>query len=295
MESWDDLRLVGVIAEQGSMAAAARALSVDHSTVFRRLNAIEKELGVRLFDRSRKACVPTPAGERMVRAAAAAREALAQAQVEIEGQDARLSGRLRCTITPYMAQIILVPLVASFQREHPQIRVDLTETYSLANLMQREADIALRITSRPPESLIGHHLGSIQMAVYGSAQRYPAGAEVNLSDCNWVVQATQISTGPEARWIQKNANGGNVRLRAESGTCVEAGVAADIGVGVLPCFRADRLSSLRRLTAPMPEMQLELWALTHPHLRSVARVVTMLGYLREQIPALLHLDPDSHV
>ena len=287
MISWEDLRLIGAIHEHGSMAAAARVLEVNHSTVFRRLNAVEKQLGVHLFDRSKKACVPTPAGDRMAAAARQANEALELAQDEIEGQDARLSGRIRCTITPYLAQVMLVPLVAQFQDQHPDIRVDLTETHTLDALMQREAEIALRVTSRPPDSLIGHHLGALTMAVYGSRRRFPQGGEVELAEHNWVVQATQISAGPEARWIQKHAPGARIRLRAETGTCVEAGIAAGIGIGVLPCFRADRLPDLVRLSEPMPDMDLNLWALTHPQLRQVVRVQALLRFLRDQLPAFI--------
>lgn len=284
MISWEDLRLIGAIHEHGSMAAAARVLEINHSTVFRRLNAVEKQLGVHLFDRNKKACIPTPAGDRLARAARQTNETLELAQQEIEGQDARLSGRIRCTITPYLAQVMLVPLVARFQDEHPDIRVDLTETHTLDALMQREAEIALRVTSRPPESLIGHHLGALSMAVYGSQARFPDGGPVELIEQPWVVQATQISAGPEARWFQKNAAGAHIRLRAETGTCVEAGIAAGIGIGVLPCFRADRLPELIRLSDPMPDMDLQLWALTHPHLRKVVRVQALLGFLREQLP-----------
>ena len=287
MKSGDDLRLVGAIAEHGSMAGAARALEVDHSTVFRRLNAIEQQLGTRLFERSRRACEPTPAGERLARAARHAGEALDLARLEIEGEDARLSGRIRCTITPYLAHVLLIPLLSRFHDLHPDIRVDLTETHSIDQLMQREADVALRITGRPPESLIGHRLGSIAMAVYGSRERFAGTGDADFATCDWVVQATQISAGPEARWIRRHAPGARIRLRAETGTCVEAGIAAGIGIGVLPCFRADRLPGLMRLSEPVPEMALELWALTRPQLRGVARVRALLANLRETVPQAL--------
>lgn len=285
--NWDDLRLVGAIAEHGSMAAAARALELDHSTVFRRLNALERSLGVRLFERTRRACEPTPAGARLARAARLCADAIDGARLEIEGLDARISGRIRATITPYLAHVLLVPLVADFTRMHPQVRVDLTETHSIEPLMQRSADLALRITRRPPDSLIAHHLGTIRMAVYGSRERYGDAPPASLSECDWVVQSTQIAAGPEAQWIRRHAPGARIRLRVETGTCVETGIAAGIGIGVLPCFRADRLPHLVRIGDPVPEMDLELWALTRPPLHRVARIRAIIDFLRSRMPVLL--------
>ena len=131
------------------------------------------------------------------------------------------------------------------------------------------------------------------MAVYGSSQHFEPGTRPDLGECDWVVQATQISAGPEARWIRRNAPGARIRLRAETGTCVEAGIAAGIGIGVLPCFRADRLPWLVRLTDPVPEMNLELWALTRPQLRRLARIRALLAHLREALPPVLGMHAES--
>src|SRR5262245_42515342 len=92
---WDDLRCVLEIARAGSLSGAARALGVEHSTVFRRLNAIEKRLGARLFERTRTGYVPTANGE-LTAAAASAMEAEALGiERRLLGADERLSGVVR--------------------------------------------------------------------------------------------------------------------------------------------------------------------------------------------------------
>ena len=118
MKSWDDLRLVGAVAEQGSMAAAARFLGLDHSTVFRRLNALEQELGVRLFDRTRQACTPTPAGERIITTAGEILrkvESIKQIAQEFSNEK---KGTLSIATTHTQARYALPPVIRDFIKQY---------------------------------------------------------------------------------------------------------------------------------------------------------------------------------
>ena len=271
------------------MAAAARFLGLDHSTVFRRLNALEQELGVRLFDRTRQACTPTPAGERMALAARQAREVLDLAQLEIEGQDSRLTGRIRFTVTPYLAQIILIPALTEFARLQPGITVELLEAYSVINLNQREADLALRVTRKPPENLVGFSVGELAGAAYVRRDRLNGADPANpdWGRLDWLCQASPSGPGREFRWISEHAGEDRIRLVTESGGSLEGAVCAGYGAGFLPCMRGDRLDGLVRLGTANPAIGLPLWVLTHPHLRRVARIRSLMQHLRDFLPPLI--------
>src|SRR5919106_4497166 len=168
-DDWNELRLVLAIVRANGLIGAARALRIDHSTVFRRLQALEARLGQPLFERlPGGGYEPTPVARRM--AAAAERmedEALALAR-DIAGRDHRLTGRLRVTSSETLAHRILTPHLAAFRRAHPGIAVELTVDNRVLSLTRREADVALR-PMRPKEGdLWGRKLADVAWTVYAS-------------------------------------------------------------------------------------------------------------------------------
>ena len=123
--NWDDLRFILAIARQGSLAGAARQLGVNHSTVFRRLNGVEKVLATRLFERLPTGYLPTAAGERLLaRAERMDREADGLAR-EVAGLDRRLSGTVRLTTTASLAYYYVAPCLRAFHQDYPGVTVEL--------------------------------------------------------------------------------------------------------------------------------------------------------------------------
>src|SRR5579864_5811322 len=149
--SWDDLRLVLAIARRGTLSGAARQLGVTHSTVFRRLEAIERNTGARLFDRFRDGYAPTAAGDAMAAVAARIGEDVLELERRLSGQDLRPSGVVRLTTTDTLALAVAMPHLAAFRAAYPEIRLEIAVTNVVADLRRRDADIALRPTPDPPE------------------------------------------------------------------------------------------------------------------------------------------------
>ena len=149
---WDDFRYVLAIAREGGLAGAARVLAVNHSTVFRRLGALEAELGVALFERLPGGYRPTEPGERLVRAAERVEAEALAAERELTGRDARLTGRLRVTCSETLAYRLLTAELARFAELHPGIVVELAIDNRQLDLSRREADVALRAT-RPVKGI----------------------------------------------------------------------------------------------------------------------------------------------
>jgi len=151
---WDDLRIVLAVSREGTLSGAARRLGVTHSTVFRRLGAIEEQIGVRLFERFRDGYVPTPAGETTAETAARLEDEVLTLERRLSGQDLRPSGVVRITTTDTLGTILMRHLQA-MRALHPGIQFEVVISNAMANLTRREAEIAIRPTLEPPESLVG--------------------------------------------------------------------------------------------------------------------------------------------
>jgi DNA-binding transcriptional LysR family regulator len=142
MLDWDDLRYVLAIARTGVLAGAGTALGVNHSTMFRRLNALEETLGVQLFERLPGGYVATEAGERLIGAAERVEAEVLAAEREITGRDTRLCGRLRVTCSETLAFRLLTAEIARFRGLHPGIQIELVIDNRQLDLARREADVA---------------------------------------------------------------------------------------------------------------------------------------------------------
>src|SRR5918993_5806376 len=122
---WEDLRFVLAVADANSLAAAARALGVNHTTVLRRVNAFEERLGLRLFERLPTGYVLTPGGEELLAAARAMADTVAALERRLQGRDLRLEGELRVATTDTLMASVLPEVLAAFRERHPGILVEV--------------------------------------------------------------------------------------------------------------------------------------------------------------------------
>jgi DNA-binding transcriptional LysR family regulator len=279
MDDWNDLRLVLAVQRAGGLRAAAAALGIDHSTIFRRLKALEKKLGVRLFERlpggSYRA---TAAGERMAAAAGRIEHETLSLDRDIAGRDRRPSGKLRVTSSETLAQSRLTPHLATFRHAHPRIVVELVIDNRVLNLSRREADIALR-PMRPTEgNLWGRKLADVAWTLYAARALIDRlGGPIKNADeaarlplIGWGDGTSGIRA---ADWLARATPATSVVYRTSSlvNQCLAA--RAGIGVALLPCYLGDGDRGLERALAdPVAELATELWMVTHRDLRNTARV-----------------------
>ena len=168
---WDDLRYVFAVHANGSVAGAARALRVNHTTVLRRIGAFEALLGITLFDRLPTGYVLTAGGEELVETAGRISEAVTALERRLAGRDVRVEGTLRLATTDTLMASVLPDILAAFRAAHPGVLVEVSTSNAFANLTRRDADVALRPAADPPENLVGRRLSRIGFAIYGS-QRF---------------------------------------------------------------------------------------------------------------------------
>ncbi len=287
MPEWNDLRQVLAIARAGSLAGAAAALGLNHSTVFRRLNAIEGDLGVKLFERLASGYQPTEAGERLVAAAERMESEALAVDREITGRDARLSGRLRVTSSETLAYRFLTGEIAHFSRIHPGIQVELTIDNRQLDLSRRETDVALR-AARPNESgLFGRKLADIPWSIYGARKylaRRPGPRSIrDLTAHALIGWASSAPTVQAAEWLARHVPGESIVYRSSSLINQFTAARAGIGLALLPCYLADGESGLKRVLPPIAGLLPELWMITHDSLKATARVRAFMDLVGEGI------------
>ena len=174
--SWDDHRYFLAIARAGSLTSAAEALAVSQPTVSRRLDAMERVRGVRLFNRTRKGYELTESGAELFKTVVRVEEELTEADRTIFGRDDQVSGPLRFTSTEIFINGYLGPSVWRFLRDNPGIEIQLICTQSTLSLSRGDADLAVRFTESPPDTLVGRRLGTVAYGIYAAAGSAGQGA-----------------------------------------------------------------------------------------------------------------------
>jgi DNA-binding transcriptional LysR family regulator len=284
--AWDDFKLVKMIAEARGLAGAAERLGVNHSTVFRRLGQLEEGLGVKLFERHRTGYALTAAGEEMTMLAERMEEDVATFARKLAGQEVSPAGELRVTTNDTLLVHLLTPLFAKFIGTCPDVRLDVVLTNQALNLSKRDADVAIRATDNPPETLIGRRVANIAWAVYGRAVDFPQPKAVDLVDLfdrRWVALGDNLAGLKAARFVRERVQAERIVYKVNTVLGLAEAVESGIGVGPLPCFIADARPGLVRLTQPNPEFSAGLWLLTHPDLRQSARVRTFMDFAAGEI------------
>ena len=145
MIDWDDVRYVLAVARGGSVRAAAERLGVNHSTVLRRIAQLEERLGAHMFERLPSGYRLTAAGEEVLELASQMEASSNQLETRVFGRDQSVRGLLRVTLAPPLATHLLMPDFADFARLHSDIEMEILSSGELANLTNREADVAIRV------------------------------------------------------------------------------------------------------------------------------------------------------
>lgn len=283
---WDDFRCVLAVARTGSLSGAARELRVRHSTIFRRLNAIERRLGVKLFERTRGGYVPTASGESAAAAAGVMESEALGIEKRLLGTDSQLAGVVRLATSELFAGYLLPAVLRTFLEAHPGIEVEVVVSTRVVDLTRRDADLALRATTTPPDNLVGRHVGEVRYAVYGS-QRFRGAHAASLGNLPWLGFDDTLAYLAIARWQRTQSTQRPARVRFSSLAPMLNAAAEGLGVAVLPLFAADQHQSLVRLSPVLDQPRMKLWVLGHPDLRENARVAALSRHLAREVPQVL--------
>lgn len=276
MHTWDDLRFFLALCRERSVAAAGRALDVNHTTVARRIRALEERLGTRLFEHTRDGYEMTQAAENMYEHARQIEELTLAIDREVTGRDAELGGPLKLTVAHDVAERLVVHRLREFQDAYPGINLDLLTTTGLVDLAAREADIALRLTAKPPEYLVGREVLPLRHGIYGS----PDYLEVAHEPDRVVLFRGEIEM-PE--WVRQHFPDASVSMRVDDVGAMAHAVANGMGLARMPCYVGDTEPRIRRLDLELTPSTWGIWILSHVDLRSTARVRVAREFLVDVI------------
>ena len=289
--NWEHLKVFLAVAEKGSALAASQALEINHSTVIRRIDQLEAMLDAKLFYRHQTGYRLTPDGCDVLSAAKGMEDHALQLFRRIRGRDSRIAGQLTVS-QPGSAFIDITEAVFSFSRLYPDIELNLINTTETIDLGRFEADVAIRLTDTPPETLVGRRVARLGFGVYAHRDylsRFdgmPAPA-----DCAWLLwsgaRTTTVPTAhhPDKLFMQQFPDY-RVVLRSNSMEDILAGLKSGMGVGFISTWRgaADReLVELpfQGLLKSLAYESVGLWLLMHPDLKHNATIGAFLDFMAD--------------
>ncbi len=270
---WDDLRFFLALCEAGTLSGAARATGVEHTTVARRIDALEAALSAHLFDRFPKGWSLTAAGSALLPHARKVEEQM-HALLRVAHGRAKLVGTVRVSAPPALAGYLLAPKLRAMLQQLPGIEVDLRAETQMTDLMRRESDIAIRFSRPTALGLVAKSLGQIEYALFADAsylaQRAPEQWEfLGYDDLQKDV--------PQQEWLDKVRGVRRYCLRSNDQTTLMQAAVAGCGVAALPLYLAESApESLVRIATPACPVKRKLWLVMHeqvrrsPHVRAVA-------------------------
>jgi DNA-binding transcriptional LysR family regulator len=286
---WDDLRFVLAAHRHGTLLAAARALSTHASTVGRRIEALETELGHALFDRTTSGLAPTALADELRPIAEAMESHAAEAIRRVEQQETEPEGWVRITAPPGIATYVLAPLLPRLAEAHPKIRVALVPSIGYADLTRREADLALRAVAPSAGDLVSRRLlEAVQSPCATPALVRELGRISRIDAVPWVTWDESLAALPSARWVAEHAPEEQIRFRCTTFEplmeAARGGLGAILlgeGFGALAGLEPLRFApKLRRELDPFPRGALYL--VGHRALRDVPRVAAVWTFLLEE-------------
>jgi DNA-binding transcriptional LysR family regulator len=280
---WNDLAVILAVCRAESLSGAARSLGQTHSTVFRRINAIEEKTGVRFFERFRHGYVMTDAGRTAMQYAERIESEVHALGLEVLGLDSELRGRIRVTCPEAFAEEHAPGIIARFCGRHPEISVDLAPGHGAVDLNRREAEVAIRATKSPPETSYGRKICDFRFALFGSPDYLAEKSELPLPEHKFcMIEGTIPWLVPKLWKSRENAERSTV-FQCRASRAVQNAAAAGLGLCFLPCYVGDADDRLARASDTIEHLDMQLWVLTHPDLRKTARVRALMAHLYEEL------------
>jgi DNA-binding transcriptional LysR family regulator len=276
---WEDVRFFAALARHGSLSAAARALTVNHATVARRLAALEPALATKLFKRRPTGYELTAAGRDALEAADAM-EGAAVALARLEPEPA-LTGLVRITATPSLAEVFLIPRLAALQQQHPALDLEIMAERRSVSLQRHQSDIALRLGRPERGELLARCVARVAYRFYATRvwrdrlKQDAAPAFIGFDEAG--------SQFPEALWLARRFGKARLVFRCNNQIGQVAAARAGCGIAMLPCFLAASDPDLVEVRFSEVPPARELWMLTRRDVQKTPRIRVVSDFLLDLV------------
>ncbi|WP_134500985.1 LysR family transcriptional regulator [Microvirga pakistanensis] len=277
MFDWDDLRHFAVLADEGSLSAAARRLRVEHATVARRVAALEAAVGVKLVDRRSGRYVLTPDGDRVAEYARRIEAETLSLERMVLARRTGFPAEVSVSAPPLVATLLIAPRLARLRQSHPDLRLRLLGENRTVSLQRREADIALRLVRPSDNTLVTRKVGSIIYALYASRRYLALRREC---DFEFIAFDEALDNAPQQVWLRRIAGDRPIVLRTNDLAIQRAAAEAQVGVAVLPTFVGDS-GDLQRLETGQAPIVRDVWLTLHRDLRANAAVAATAAFIAD--------------
>ncbi len=276
MDNWDDIRYFLQVAQSGNVTNASAVLGVNHSTVSRRIRTFENNLGVVLFHRQPRGYELTDAGSAILEVAEDMAVNSHKIARQLFAHDSQLEGLVNLTLPHDLLDYCLMEDICRFKQQFPEIIINLEVAKGLKNLAVREADLAIRLTPKPPEYLIGSEICKIQHGIYAPVN-FDINAEVKL--ILWHDEQEK----PE--WAQKYFPSAETSIRVDDCYSMYSAVKMGLGIARLPCYLPDLIASpeIQRLNFEEACSTWGVWVLSHVDLRNNLRIKRCREFIKEAL------------
>lgn len=283
---WDDLRYVLAVHRERTLSRAGARLGVSHTTVSRRLSAIEDKLGARLFDATPDGFVPTTAGHDVAAVAERMESEVHGLESRLLGRDERLEGALRVATMDLLFRTFHEAFT-SFTARYPSVALTVSASDREVSLLRREADVALRMTGSPPDYAVGRKVGRAEFAVYASRELVArVGPDAPYEAYPWLHWDERLNMRWLDEWLARHAPRARIAMRLDTSMLLlRDAIEAGIGVHFLATFDGDAHPELTRIGPIHPEFARDLWLLTLPDLRHTSRVRAFMDHVEHHLRA----------
>ncbi|MEF3048623.1 LysR family transcriptional regulator [Pseudotabrizicola sp. L79] len=285
--NWDEIRTAFQVARMGTVSGAAEVLGVHHATVIRHIDALEKALGTKLFQRHARGYTPTESGRDLLSVAQTTEEQFAQLASRIKGQGEAVTGELVITAIAGISGL-LTPVLASFQQAYPGVMVRFLTDMRVFRLDYGEAHVAIRAGAAPeePDNVV-QPLARIRTGLY-AARSYVDRNGLPQSDAEFdrhqfISVDNEATRAPFYRWLTATVPPEQISFRCTEPAALDEALRRGVGIGFMSTYKADADPDLIEVMPPRPEWEAPLWLVTHVDLHRTRKVQAFVQHLREAV------------
>ncbi|SSS42986.1 transcriptional regulator, LysR family [Acinetobacter baumannii] len=285
--SWDDQKFFLVVLEEGSFSAAARKLGVTQPTVRTRIEHLEHQLGTVLFSRSVHGLKPTEHALALEVPARAMQRASDYFMRTASAPLNLIAGSVRVSVSDFLGTMVLPQLLSKFRLLYPEVNIELSLNNSSANLLEQEADLAIRMYPPVQEALVAKKIGEVPLGLY--AHRDYIQRKGNPTCLEDLRQHDLI--GPDRNLLEREMirmllpelKNEQFKIRTDSHPAQFSAVKAALGIGFIQCPIANQCQELIQVIPDLEVHRYDLWLVIHEDFRQIPKIRTLFDYLAQAL------------